>query len=477
MKVVKNIVYYFLGNLLPKLSSLILLPIYTFYLGPTEYGIVETMAVAISILIVLFSLGFNNSVYRLYYDYGSEVDRSTLFGTINMSTFFWAIIFSIGLILFNSPISQVFNSIPFFPYFFISILISLISNIGDLPKAHLMLRQKALNYSIVGFCQFLITAIITLWFVVIKKEGAIGMLKGQLFGGILMLPYFISYSIRNFTFKFNRSIFSNVIVFSLPTIPTLISAWILNMSDRVFIEKYLSIGDVGIYSLGYKIAGVIGFVFTAVDMTYMPYFFKLANTSSKISLSKIAIINHTYNIILLLITFSIALFSKEIVELFFTKKFVDAYKVIMIVSYVYYFIQYGTIFSKNLSQSKKVTQGMYIDIGCAILNIGLNFILIPYFGMFGAAWATLISFIASTAVYFYYSSRYTFYVPINLKFTVLSLLGSLFLLVLLNEYLSYNWIVLFLLKSLLILIILIFVYFYYSKHQRILRLLFFNRKE
>jgi O-antigen/teichoic acid export membrane protein len=477
MAFLKNTIFYTIGNLLPKVSAFFLLPVYANYLGTKEFGIAESMAIVSSILAVLFSLGIHNSVYRLYYDYKTDEEQAIFFGTVNIAMVSLAIFSTIILLIFRNSVSDLFKSIPFYPYFLYSILFSLINNLGELPKAYLMIKEKALQYSLIGLSQFFCTTLCIIWFVVVRKEGAEGMLKGQVIGSAFVLPYLLGFAIRNFKFKFDRRIFKNILLFSLPAIPTIVAAWILNLSDRVFIERYLSVNDVGIYSLGYRIAGVIGFLFGAIEMAYMPYFFKLANSQEKRSISKISIINQVYTILLLFITFSIALFSKELIELFFTIEFRNSFIVAMIVSYVYFFTQIGAILSKNLSQSKKVKQGMFIDIGCALLNILLNFLLIPYLGIYGAAWATLISFIASTYVYYIYSSRYTFFVPINIKLSIVSLLVSIVFLIIFNILITLDWIYLVLLKSIFIGIVLILGYIYYLRHKKMLHLMFFNRND
>jgi Na+-driven multidrug efflux pump len=144
----------------------------------------------------------------------------------------------------------------------------------------------------------------------------------------------------------------------------------------------------------------------------------------------------------------------------------------MIITYVYYFVLFGTILSKNLTQSKKVTQGMFIDIAIAVLNIFLNFLLIPYLGIYGAAFATLLSFITSTVVYYIYSYKHTFFVPIDLRFMIFSLILSFFILTFLNVFLTLSFTYLIVIKLFLVSIILFGGYLYFRKHHSVIRMLF-----
>jgi len=474
MAFIKNTVFYAVGNLLPKVSTFFLLPLYTAYMGPKEYGISESMVIISSILSVLFSLGIHNSVYRLYYDYKTNDERAKFFGTVNIGITTLSIIGTIIVLVLHKYVSLIFKDIPFFPYFLLAILFTLINNFGEVPKAFLMIKEKALTYVLIGLFQFIVTTSFVIWFVIFKGAGAIGMLKAQVLGSLLLLPYLLFLSYQNFVFKFDMSMMTNILRYSLPSIPTIISAWILNLSDRIFIERYLSSTDVGVYSLGYKIAGVVGIIFVAFDMTYMPYFFKLANSVKQESIEKIRVINNLYIYFLLFVTFSVSLFSKEIIETFFTASYFNAYIIIMIISYVFFFTQAGSILGKNLAQSKKVKQGMFIDIMCAFINIVFNFLLIPIIGIYGAAWATLISFIFSSIVYFIYSSRNTFYVPLKIVTISILFTSSIMILLVFNFYLKLNYIHSIFAKSSIIVIIFIAMFFFYSKNKKQLSQTFFQ---
>jgi O-antigen/teichoic acid export membrane protein len=437
-----------------------LLPIYTRYLGVYEYGIIESMTVFSSILTIIFSLGIHNSVYRLYYDYESENAKKQLFGTIGFFVFLFSIIISLFLFIGKDFTGLIFKNIPFDPFFKFAILTTLLTNLAELPKAYLIINEKALQYTIISIVQFLLNTGIALYFLIILKSDASGLLKGQLLSSLVMSPFFIVFSLKHFKYKPDLKMLKSSLVFSIPALPTLLSAWILNLSDRIFIEHYINPKALGVYSLGYKIASIIGFAFTAIDMSYMPLFFKLANSKNESDLLKIKLLNRIYLSILLLLVFIVSLFSKEFIIILFSKDFFDSYKIIIIVSFVFFLSQFCALISKNLSQSKKIKQGMYIDLSAAVLNICFNLLLIPHFGIYGAAWATLLSFLYSVIVYYFYSLKHTFFIDFNLNEMFIFLVTFLIILIIiysLNLSISISMI----LKIVLTIIILIFYYLYF----------------
>jgi len=416
-KVLKNTFIYTIGNILPKIAGFILLPIYLHHLTPKDYGIVNSMNVLQTILAVIFSFALERSVLRLYYDYDLEEDKTKFLGTISVSIFFISTGILVLVLLTRSLFQKIFASIDFFPFYLYAILTGYILAFFYIPKAYLMLKEKALSFISLSIVQFLTSSGFILFFIISRGQGAIGMLKGQLLGAIVIMPWTIFFAIKHFKLNFNFKMFKNAFAYSWPGIPTLLSAWVLNLSDRVFIARYFTLSDVGIYSLGYKIAGLGLLLFTAMNMAYKPLFFKLANSANQISARKqIEKYNSLFIYVVIAITFALVFFSKEIVYFFFDKRYESSYHIVVLISISYMFVNINSIFGGFLQQSKKVKQGMIIDIGTAILNIILNLLLIPRFGFYGAAYATIISFFSAFVIAYFYSMKYCYFVPVSWKY-------------------------------------------------------------
>ena len=251
---------YTIGNIIPKAANFILLPVYTLYLTTTDYGLIESVYALSPILIILFSFSFGASIFRLYYDYD---DKETFFGTIFLSTIFFSTFFLICLILFSNHIEKIYSSIPFYPYFFYVIVTCYISNLFDLPQKYLMINDKPISYISLSLLRFALNAVLILWFIIYKSEGASGYLKAGVISAAIVLPFYLLITSKIIVFKFSFKIFKDVLLFSLPLIPTLLSAWILDLSDRIFLENYFTLSEVGVYSLAYKIAGLVLLIVTS----------------------------------------------------------------------------------------------------------------------------------------------------------------------------------------------------------------------
>lgn len=405
-KIIKNTSLYTIGNIVPQAAGFFLLPIYTRYLTPADYGIVSSMQVLNTILAVVFTLAVERSVYRLYWDYKTEKEKKNYLGSIVIALAGIATIVLALLFLFKGFVGLIYKSIPFYPFYVYAIVTAYFSVFGLVPKIYLQLKQKAGSFVILSIMQFVANTAFIFWFIVGLKAGAEGMLKGQMIGCGIMLPVFlvIGFKIINFTVK--PAILRESLKFSLPMIPALLSAWVLNLSDRIFIERYFSLTDVGIYSLGYKIAGLVLILSGAFNLAYNPVFYKLANSDDQlIARKKLFSYNNLFVMVILLICVFISLFSKEAIVILLDERYAEAYKIVPIIALAYFISQAGGLMNRSIYQEKKTVAMMLIMLSGAVLNIALNFLLVPTLGAYGAAYATVLSFTWMFTVEYWYAKK------------------------------------------------------------------------
>ena len=410
-KIIKNITLYTIGNIVPQAAGFFLLPIYTRFLTPADYGIVSSMQVLNTILAVVFTLAVERSVYRLYWDHKTEKEKKDYLGSIVVALSGIATIVLALLFLFKGFVGLIYKSIPFYPFYVYAIVTAYFSVFGLVPKIYLQLQQKAGSFVILSIMQFVANTAFILWFVVGLNAGAEGMLKGQMLGCGIMFPVFLFIGFKIINFSFNPSILKESLKFSLPMMPSLLSAWVLNLSDRIFIERYFTLADVGIYSLGYKIAGLVLIISAAFNLAYNPVFYQLANSDDQVAAKKqLFSYNNTYVMVILLLCFLISLFSKDVIVILLDPRYTEAYKIVPIIALAYFISQAGSLMNLSIYQEKKTVAIMMITVFGAILNIGLNFLLVPVLGAYGAAYATVLSFTGLIIIEYWYAKK-CYFIP------------------------------------------------------------------
>ena len=431
-KIVRNALIYSIGNILPQAAAIILLPLYTHYLAPAEYGIVTSMSVISAILAILLTMSVERSIYRLCYDYKEEDAKKRFLGNVFVSMLLSSTAVLVMVFLFNKLIGNIFPSIKFYPYYVYAIFTCYFMMFSQVPKICYQLKGKATNYFVLSMAQFVTSTILILYYVCVVRSGAVGMLKAQLYSYLLFMPIYLLITFRAIRFSFDMKIFRDILAFSLPIAPTLIFAWILNLSDRIFLERFIGLQAVGIYSAGYKMAMGVTILFGGVQLAYNPYFFKLANNGQVDSKDKLIRINNDLAIFFLFIAFLISLFSREIVVYLMNARYLQAYSITRIVVFSYYLSALLSFVNMSIYQQKNTKRILFIIMFVAILNIMLNLSLIPFWGIYGAAFATLISFMIWYIVQYNYSKR-AYFLPMDWAKLLPLVIGALAI-VLLYQY-------------------------------------------
>jgi O-antigen/teichoic acid export membrane protein len=406
---------YTLGNILPQAVNYFLLPVLTRYLSPYDFGILSSMQALSAILLVFFTVAFDRALPRMYYDYESEDRRKTLLGTIFFAILIASTVLAVVLFLARGLVARMFRSIPFFPYYAYTIGTAFVIAYSLVPKATYRILGRAGTFFTFSIAQFVLPTIIVLVNVVALRRGAVGFVEARFFGNLILLPVFLLSNRTLARFKLDFGILKKCVRFSLPFVPTLISAWALNLSNRIFLERYLSLDEVGIYSLGLRIAQVAILLQTGINAAYNPFFYKTASELEAESAKKIL---YKYNAIYMMVgvylAFAVVMLSKEAIQLFIDARYLRAHEIIPVISISYLFNSGSGLTNLFIYQVKKSSKVMTFVLIGAVINVVLNVILIPRMGAFGAAYSSLISFFSVFVMKYAYARR-AFFIPFDWK--------------------------------------------------------------
>ncbi|WP_173014955.1 lipopolysaccharide biosynthesis protein [Capnocytophaga felis] len=407
-KIVKNTIIYALGRILPQAVNFVLLPFYTDYLSPTEYGIVESMLVLCAVLSIIFSMGTERSMFRVYYDYRNEEEKKKFVGNTAIMIAVNATFFLILAFLLGSFISRIYSEIPFNPYFVYAITISYVTAFAYVPQTLLQVQEDAMSFFIVSVASFLAEIGFIVYFVILEKQGAEGLLKGKLIGHFIMLPVYIYITKKKSIFSIDRTIIRNILLFSLPMLPSLLMSWVMNMSNRIFIENYFTLEEVGLFSVAFKISSVATILLGAMFTAYNPMFYRLASEGAKHKIQK-------NNNMLVLVIFSVGifttLFAKDVILILNERYYVSVnYVPMLVLSVILNFL--AGIFSLMIYQNKRSDTMMWIYVFSAIINLLSNWLLVSQYGAYGASWATVVTALIVLIVSIVYAKK-NYYIPLR----------------------------------------------------------------
>ncbi len=382
----RNSFIYSLTTFLQKGLVFLLLPLYTHYLPPHEFGIVTVMLAISFICSAFFTFGLDSAILRFYYDAKQDPQEfKKLFGTLLIALFSISLTVFILAVTAFSPVVQFFmDNIPFYPYAYIGFAIVVFQPLYNLCLAFLQAKNQAASYSFLSFMYFIINVGLMILFVVVLRMGAIGYLLSILIAQRLSSAAGLWFLRNEFLFKFQIQFLKAAMRYSMPLIPHSVASQAAGYADRIILNKFLDTGTAGIYHLGYVLSMPIEVMTFSINRAYTPLFFKQVGEKNE-DLSEIVDVALVITLIYLFFSTALALFSFEIVSWFFSENFLPAYKVIPFISFSFANTGFYYLFSTVLFYDKTLTKFVpFSTIIAGITIIALDLILIPEMGFLGA---------------------------------------------------------------------------------------------
>ncbi|MBA7569107.1 hypothetical protein ES708_10845 [subsurface metagenome] len=412
---VKGSAIYSIGNMSLKLMGLILFPLFVQKLSLSEYGILGMLEVTVQILVSTFGLGIWYAFERWYWDKDYFNKQKSMYFTVLAFSFIIALFLFFSVSGASIPLSELlFDSSS---YSYVLVLMSVIAGLELMAQNSAMLLRLKIKPFIFTFSftsKLIITLAFTLYFLIVKGKKIDGIYEAQLIGEIFYFLILMLSCIKDIQFKFEFGILKDMVVYRLPLVFSSVFIVMLSFTDRYALKFLSNLSDVGIYSLGYKIANTIKVILiSSTWFAVSPMIYKMMDKpENKRFYSKI-MTYFTFGVIIFIIGLSI--YGKEIIYLFASKpEYRLAYKIVPVISFAILFgmLKDVAFIGLNITRKTKIMASLIIII--AILNLGLNILFIPYFQSIGAAMATLISQIIFFLLVLKYSQK-KYYIPYEFK--------------------------------------------------------------
>lgn len=404
-KLFKHTLIYGSGVIVSKAIGFLLIPLYTRCLMPKDYGVVELLDTTTYFVGVLISMGISAAIFRYYYTYDTPKEKNSVISSAFVMVGIMNIAITVPLLLCSRFVSSAILGSPSFFYF---VILSLISNAFDIQNgvvmSYMQVQKKSTLYTFISLCRLFIALVLNVVFIVNFKMGVHGILLSALISAGLSFLCLFVYTARKVGFSFSKTVSINMVHYSLPLVPDTIFMLILHFADRYFLKMYVPLEVIGIYSLGYKFGFIIQFLITGpFNRAWGPYRFELYKNNKAGKFYPRILTYYCLGAVTFCLILSI--FIRDILKLLVGPAFQAAYKVVPIVSLAYVFLGLSYILESGIF-IKKNTYPKAIATGISsIVCIAANLALIPYLGMLGSAWATLISFVVLAGLVHIFASR------------------------------------------------------------------------
>lgn len=376
-----------IGTIGTKLIQMLLIPIFSYMLSPEQYGQIDLIINTSQLIIPIISLGIIEAIFRFAMD--SREDKYFIYSTCTMIIF-------LGLIL----LFIIINLMGVYSYDYVKLMFMYIVS-SLLYSSNLQFARALEKIKLYIFTTFLVTLVMLLLnilFLVNLNLGVFGYIISNILANIIgMLNIFIfSKTYRYFSIK-NISIKKSTILlkYSIPTIANTISWWITNASDRYIITLMLGVSANGLYSMACKIPSIMSLFTGVFSQAWQISAIKEYEKNELESFYSDIFEKYAFSLIIStsIVISIIKLVSENMLDLNY--KNIWLYVPFLIISVKFSAISsfVGTIYT---ARKKNFMVTLSTIIG-AMINIILNIILIPKFGINGASISTLVSYICVVA--------------------------------------------------------------------------------
>lgn len=410
-KVLENSFLYTISAILVKAIGFLLLPVYTRFLTPEDYGITNLVNGFNQVATFIVSFSLYSAVVRFYVDYKDDREKlKRFYGTVIMFVLIsGTIVLILGLIFNESIVSWFFKGVSFYPIVLISFLTLIFISLHTVHQSIMQGIQQGRKLTIVNLTTLVLNIGLTIFFIGIFKIGALGMLLSNMIINICYSFFMIIDLKKNdlITFCLDKDILKESLQYSIPLMPHNLSTHIASLFSRVFINSSKTIAMVGLYSISSQFGNIIDLVQSSVNHAFAPWFYEIMNTCDKDSKQEITNFSDFLLVLYSLLYMLIGLFSQEVIILMTNDSYILAWTVIPIfviafsVKSMYYF--YVNVLFYHKDASKKL---FIATIAGSFADIMIAYITIPLYGMYGAAFSFLIAKVIVVAIVAFISKKY-----------------------------------------------------------------------
>jgi O-antigen/teichoic acid export membrane protein len=412
---------YGVGLVLNKSLGFLLLPVYTNYFTPGDWGVFNIVWSLWIFLSVLYSLGFENSFMKYFIEEKNKEKKSVIYSSILVALLISSFVFSVCIYFGADAINSLLHFEDTIKGIFLIKVLGILLFFDTIYRIPLLLLRAELNtkvYTYLTIVTLIINLGLNLFLIVVQKYGIEAIFYSYIVSVFVTTVICLFVTGPYLTLKISYSEVKRQLAFGFKFIFIGLFILIIDISDRFFLKYYYNESVVGVYSANYRLGTVMSLIISAYKFSWTPYFMNLSeNPDNKKIISKI----FTYFVFTGLFLFLFfSFFIAPVVQIKISGYYIlnEAYwsglKIIPIILLSYFFSGLHSNLTVAPFFSDRTDVLLKISIAGLIANVGLNLWLIPNYGMTGAALSTLFTYIIMFVV-LYVQSQQLFRIDFDLK--------------------------------------------------------------
>ncbi|MBA2628181.1 MAG: oligosaccharide flippase family protein [Gemmatimonadales bacterium] len=395
-RLVRAMFVYGLGEALTRFLSLLLLPLFTSYLSPADYGILSILGVIAMIATPVFSLGLGASLGVSYFEPAADPDRHhaatiwTAFTLLAASCSLLAVL-AIG---FSATLSSLaFGSADQA----VPVALLIVSTCLTILRTPFMLRLqfdgRARTFAGVSLVSSIATIGLSLLFVVVRHRGVLGMVQGWVIANAVILVLTVALSAPGLRVIVERAMARELLRLGIPLIPSFASLFVLQQANKSILQHMRGLEAVGIYTIGLNLGMVAALAVSGFSYAWHPFFLSYSDRQDEARVLFGRVLTfYVLGFGAIGLAFFVA--ARAVVVVMTQPAFYDAYRVVGLAATSQILIGVFSILLAGMYFAREVKYQSIIQAVAAAIAVGANVIAIRLWGIFGAALALVIGYVA-----------------------------------------------------------------------------------
>lgn len=438
MRAAKHIATYATGNIVRQLAGFVMLPIYTSYLTPGDYGVVGLLVVMVALFELVIGARFAQSIPKFYYDQSTPEGRNQVVSTALMMTSAVSVVSTLLVASGSSIIAEVLlGSVDYQEHvalFGVTLLTAAIEAYG---LAYFRLQEKPVLFVVNSVSKLVVQLSLNIYLVVHLEMGVMGVIVSNLMASAAFAIFAACYIFWHTGFGFNSGIIVSLFRFSWPLWLAGLASLYIGSSNRVFIRIFSSLDEVGLFELAWKFAAILPMlVWRPFAQWWQTERFKIYHQEGN-GLAVYPVVFNAASLVLIYFAAGICLFNETVIYYMSSESFHAATIAVPLLVFGILCESLTSFFFFSFLVKEKTLIITYLRYGSGVVITIGSLALIPFFGFVGAAIAYAISNMCLLLASYVWSKR-VFDSNISLDFAFRLLSVSLIIVISANHLIDMS---------------------------------------
>jgi len=413
-KLVGQTAIYGLSSVIGRLLNYLLVPLYTRYFLPAEYGVVTEIYAYVAFLVIILTYGLETAFFRFSQ---KDNDVKVVYSTALISLIVSSIIFVILMFISSSEIANWMGYAGHTEYIEWFAIIIALDAISSISFAKLRAQNKAIRFASIRLVNIFVNISLNIYFIVYQEFGIEYIFIANLISSVITIFLLLPEMLTS-VWSFDKILWKKMMIYALPLLIAGLAGMTNETIDRILLKHLLpnpatAATELGLYGAFYKLSIIMMLFIQTFRFAAEPFFFAQEKEGNGKYIY--ADVMKYFTIIMAVIFLGVTIFY-EFIKGFLGSEYHDerGFLVVSILLLANLFLGIYYNLSIWYKLTEKTKYGAYLSIFGAIITLALNFMLIPIIGFVGSAWATLVCYFSMTIASYYLGKKH-FPVPYNIK--------------------------------------------------------------